>query len=119
MIMAMSFVPSTTSLPDLRNPSPAWLRDLLGAESLAEGATFAVRGHDFVVRAGIPRSRAIASAAQTQTGDTFGFKWKKRDTFDSPASLARMRHWATRSASNGRSATPSIPLRRSRACGTG
>ena len=45
------------------------------------------------MRRGIPRSRAAVSAAQRQTSETFGFKWKKRDTFDSPASLARVRAW--------------------------
>jgi SAM-dependent methyltransferase len=72
---------------------PDWLRKVLGTESLEEGATFELRGQAFVVRHGIPRSRKLLSKAQAQTSETFGFKWKKRDTFDSPASLARMRAW--------------------------
>lgn len=86
-------IPEAGAAPEAGSASPGWLRELLGAESLAEGAVFEVRGQQFVVREGIPRSRKIASAAQAQTGDTFGFKWKKRDTFDSPASLARMQQW--------------------------
>lgn len=70
-----------------------WLRTLLGAESLDEGATFDVAGQQFVVRRGIPRSLRLASAGQAQTSGTFGFKWKKRDTFDSPASRTRTREW--------------------------
>lgn len=50
-------------------------------------------GQSFVVRRGIPRSESLLSPEQAQTEETFGFKWKKRDTFDSPASLARMREW--------------------------
>jgi SAM-dependent methyltransferase len=34
-----------------------------------------------------------ASNAQKQTQETFGFKWKKEDTFDSVPSLLRMKAW--------------------------
>lgn len=34
-----------------------------------------------------------SSLAQEQTKQTFGFKWKKEETFDSQASLARMKSW--------------------------
>jgi SAM-dependent methyltransferase len=46
-----------------------------------------------VIRDGIPRSLALLSEAQAQTEETFGFKWKMRETFESEASLARMREW--------------------------
>jgi SAM-dependent methyltransferase len=36
---------------------------------------------------------ALVSTSQDQTSQVFGFKWHKRDTFESPASLARMRTW--------------------------
>jgi arsenite methyltransferase len=67
----------------------------MGAASIDEGAAFELGGQAFVVRSGIPRSQAVTSAPQAQTGETFGFKWKKRETFDSPGSLARMRAWLT------------------------
>lgn len=35
----------------------------------------------------------VASSAQKQTQSTFGFKWKKEDTFNSEASLKRMKEW--------------------------
>jgi arsenite methyltransferase len=89
----MSFEVSTKSLPDTAGFIPDWMRDILGARSLEEGAAFEVRGQTFVVRNGIPRSGKLLSGAQTQTGDTFGFKWKRRDTFESRVSLARMREW--------------------------
>lgn len=66
---------------------------MLGVPSLEEGSEFVLRGHTFVVRNGIPRQRGSMTAPQAQTSETFGFKWKRRDTFDSPASLARMREW--------------------------
>jgi len=69
------------------------MRDVLGVRSLVEGGAFEIRGQAFTVRNGIPRSGKLVSGAQAQTGDVFGFKWKRRDTFESPASLARMREW--------------------------
>ena len=74
-------------------PMPTWLADLLGVERLDEGLEFSLGGQLFIVCDGIPRSSKLISAAQAQTSETFGFKWKKVETFDSPASLARMREW--------------------------
>lgn len=73
--------------------SPAWLPPVLGVPALSEGSSFVLREQDFVVKNGIPRCRKYVSDAQAQTREAFGFKWQKRDTFDSPASLARMREW--------------------------
>ena len=72
---------------------PSWFAEVLGVRKLYEGAEFSLGGQQFVVRDGLPRSSKLVSAAQAQTRETFGFKWKKVDTFDSPASLARMRQW--------------------------
>ena len=93
MITPMSSGASTKSLPESGAAAPAWLCTVLGTPSLEEGTSFTLRGDVFIVRNGIPRSQKVTSAAQSQTGDMFGFKWKKRDTFDSPASLSRMRAW--------------------------
>jgi len=81
--------PNSDSLP----PLPAWVAKVLGVRQLDEGMEFSLGGQPFVVRDGLPRSSKLVSAAQVQTRETFGFKWKKVDTFDSPASLARMREW--------------------------
>ena len=72
---------------------PRWVCAELGVQSLDEDAPLELRGQPFVVRGGIPRSLKLVSAAQAQTSGTFGFKWQKRDTFDSPASLAHLREW--------------------------
>jgi arsenite methyltransferase len=81
------------SAPELAPAMPRWLGEYLGTGELVEGRDFTLRGEPFTVRGGIPRSRKLVSEAQSQTSEAFGFKWKKRDTFDSPASLARMREW--------------------------
>lgn len=73
--------------------APDWLRSFLGTPSLEEGDAFEIGGQEFVVRNGIPRSRKLVSGAQAQTSEAFGFKWQKRETFESAASLARMREW--------------------------
>jgi SAM-dependent methyltransferase len=50
-------------------------------------------GRSFEVREGIPRFVEVDDAGQAQTRDAFGFKWAKRDTYDSPASRDRMARW--------------------------
>jgi SAM-dependent methyltransferase len=42
---------------------------------------------------GIPRFTTTTEAGQKQTADSFGYKWKKRDTYDSPAALAALGAW--------------------------
>jgi hypothetical protein len=60
-------------------------------------ANRSIGSQTFIIRGGIPRSDALLTSAQAQTEETFGFKWKKRDTvFESDASLARMREMADR-----------------------
>lgn len=89
----MSFDASVKSQPEPVAKLPSWLAGVLGVRQLDEGLEFSLGGQPFVVRGGLPRSSKLVSAAQAQTSETFGFKWKKVDTFDSPASLARMREW--------------------------
>lgn len=89
----MSSDASVKSQPDSLAPLPSWLAEVLGVRHLDEGLEFSLGGQSFVVREGLPRSSKLVSAEQAQTRETFGFKWKKVDTFDSPASLARMREW--------------------------
>jgi SAM-dependent methyltransferase len=72
--------------------SPVWFWNYLGFDGQWDGAR-TIAGQTFVIREGIPRSQSLLSAQQAQTEETFGFKWKKRETFESPASRARMRDW--------------------------
>lgn len=89
----MSSTRFAASKPDVSASVPEWLGKVLGTSSFEEGARFKVGGQAFVVRRGIPRSLKSVSEAQGQTREAFGFKWKKRDTFDSPAFLARRKEW--------------------------
>jgi SAM-dependent methyltransferase len=72
---------------------PAWLFELLGVPPIAEGATAEVAGRPASVRDGVLRLGAAASAGQRQTAQAFGYKWSRRDTFESPAMRGRMRAW--------------------------
>jgi len=78
--------------PLKRNLAP-WLWQFLDVAPPTEGETFGLGGQFFIMRNAIPRSQVLISDAQAQTEETFGFKWKKRDTFESSANLTRMRAW--------------------------
>ncbi len=73
--------------------TPEWLFDLLGVGAVAEGAEVPLRGRPFRLHGGILREVAVLSEGQAQTADTFGFKWKQRATFESPAALEAVRSW--------------------------
>lgn len=73
--------------------TPPWLAQLIGLDGLQEGGQITLAGEPFELRDGILRQRAVVSERQAQTSDTFGFKWHKRDTFESDASVARMKAW--------------------------
>lgn len=92
--MSTSLEPSPVS--DSERPGfsqqPRWLWELLEVDGPWDGER-QIAGQDFVIRDGIPRSLAVHTAAQSQTGETFGFKWNKRDTFESAAMLKKMRSW--------------------------
>lgn len=69
-------------------------RDSLRLEGSGDtGALHAPDGRTFQVRHGIPRFTEMEDAGQAQTRDSFGFKWAKQDTYDSPGSRDRMARW--------------------------
>lgn len=73
---------------------PGWLFELLGVtDPDADDGALCIGGHDYVADGPILRAVREHSAAQSQTADAFGFKWNRRDTFESAASLERMRRW--------------------------
>ena len=76
----------------MRVRQPQWFWNLLGVDGPWQG-TVEFGGQPFAIRGGIPRSLAMRSSTQAQTEEAFGFKWKRRETFDSPQSRARARHW--------------------------
>jgi arsenite methyltransferase len=50
-------------------------------------------GRSYEVRNSIPRFTRLEDEGQAQTRDTFGFKWAKRETYDSEASRDRVSQW--------------------------
>ena len=88
----MSSRASKTSEP-IAAADPEWLSDLLGINLPQEGETVEIRDQSFLRRDGILRARSLLSDEQAQTSDAFGFKWAKRDTFESAASLERINAW--------------------------
>ncbi len=70
-----------------------WFEEALGAALPPEGGTVTIGGAEFVMRDGILRAKNLASASQAQTSEAFGFKWKRRESYDSPPMLAAIREW--------------------------
>lgn len=61
---------------------------------LNELESIAIGDRTYTLHEGVLKTKNIvASSAQKQTQNAFGFKWKKEDTFNSPASLLRMKSW--------------------------
>lgn len=65
------------------------LKNLKNDEPIKIGDRF-YTSQDGVIKA---KSYSGLTVTQKQTQDTFGFKWKKEDTFNSTSSLARMKDW--------------------------
>lgn len=64
------------------------------SEKLSEGDTIDLHDSSLVLSNGILRNPLVLSEAQQQTEETFGFKWKKRDTFETGLPK-QMRRWLT------------------------
>jgi SAM-dependent methyltransferase len=52
-----------------------------------------VRGQSFILQRGLMRSTQLATDSQQQTADSFGFKWKRRSSYDNPSMLEAVRAW--------------------------
>jgi len=72
---------------------PSWLAEVLEVTLPGEGDRAMIQGISCVRHKGILRTESLFSNTQKQTQDSFAFKWKKRDTFDSEASREGMRVW--------------------------
>lgn len=76
------------------NSEPSWLEELLDCQIPSEdGGSVTLGTTEFVMLDGILRQVQLMSDAQKQTQKTFGFKWAKRDTYDSGVMPERMRDW--------------------------
>lgn len=73
---------------------PAWALDAAGlAEPPAEGQPVNIGDDQFVFEGGILRNSAFLAEKNRQVQDTFGYKWKRRDTFESAAVRDMNRAW--------------------------
>ena len=73
---------------------PDWFTALIGADARpSEGETVQVGDTSYVLDRGILRAEVLVSAAQAQTADTFGFKWRQLDTFAGETAVGRTRAW--------------------------
>ena len=82
-------------LTDPRDQSPLQLTvDQSTPEGkVASGWLSSPRGGTYPVSKGIPRFAILEDAGQHQTEESFGYKWNRRDSFDSPAMVQNMRNW--------------------------
>ena len=62
---------------------------------ILSGNLHAEDGTPYPIRNGIPRLVSTADTGQLQTAVTFGFKWKRRESYDSQASRAVVLAWST------------------------
>lgn len=70
----------------------AWLASLLGTPIPEEGESVETAGRTLTLVRGILRASEYVSEAQSQTRESFGFKWAKRDTFEGGVATY-MRQW--------------------------
>lgn len=76
--------------------TPEWFLQLMGQKMpVSEGAKIVVDGVELLQASGILRASTVTSNEQKQTEETFGFKWHKRDTFESEASRSMMQQWSS------------------------
>jgi len=82
----------SSTVSDAFSQQPDWLWSLLDlAPELGRSEALGRAGLSLVD--GLIRSDSLRSAAQEQTEQTFGFKWAKRDTYESEAMRSQMREW--------------------------
>ena len=72
---------------------PIWLWEVLGVPKAVEGSVFPVRGQPYRLQGGVVRSSELLSDQQAATGEAFGYKWRRTDTFESDTSRQRACTW--------------------------
>ena len=62
---------------------PDWALGVLGLDQMPrEGEAITIGKDNFVLSGGILRNKALLADADRQVQNTFGYKWKRRDTFE-------------------------------------
>ncbi len=86
---------------DMANTADHWTRAILAAGmgqvpspgGDLEGCRCSLAGTTYLVQHGILRQERVTARSQEQTKEAFGFKWQKRDTYESPAVKKASREW--------------------------
>ncbi len=78
-----------------KNTMPDWFLHFLGLHEHPENTQLIdINGVHLRFHNEILRAETVVSENQKQTEQIFGFKWNKRDTFESEASLQMMQKWS-------------------------
>ncbi|MEO8360831.1 MAG: class I SAM-dependent methyltransferase [Vicinamibacteria bacterium] len=77
-------------------------RDLIPVGDLQEGQGITLGSREYILVRNILRQKSVYSASQDQTKTAFGFKWAKRDTYESPTMLANHKQWMIQRYLGGR-----------------
>ena len=84
---------ATGSFTAQKGAVPPWSKDVLGTDVPADGSGFRAHDQALINDGGVLRSvERMLSAQQSQTSDIFGYKWKKRDSYEQSLT-AKLRSW--------------------------
>lgn len=75
------------------NEAKDWLGEILGVTLPGEGGSITVNGQGFTRRHGILRHGGLVSSAQAQTAAAFGYKWRRRDSYEGGSLLSVVNSW--------------------------
>lgn len=76
----------------LKSCVPPWFTQFLNSENRSD--LISISDKLYRLESGIIRSVNVDyTGKQKQTEEVFGYKWHQKETFESPASLSRMRNW--------------------------
>lgn len=79
--------------PETKEPLGLASETDVRGDDVLEGALRSRRGREYPVTRGIPRFVEANDAGQEQTGESFGYKWRRQGTFDEPETIAWARTW--------------------------
>lgn len=81
--------PSSRSPLELLNETPSPMEEIVTGELAGNGRTYPIVN-------GIPRFVTTADQGQKQTENSFGYKWRQRDTYESEEMYGFAREWMIR-----------------------
>lgn len=73
-------------------PAGPWYARLLGG-AVRQGERLLIGGTPFLLRDGILRQERVVSLEQGRTAESFGFKWARRESYESPTMQADTLAW--------------------------